>query len=113
MKFTQCFQRIPVYAFVFFAACALQISVTAQSKDQAEVFSSPVMDLGIVVGDLEKSAKFYSEVLGCKAIGFAIHLRLHAQGVQHGGRVLVAFEVFIINDNIVVFLYFMVGVNNL
>ena len=73
MKFTQCFQRIPVCAFVFFAACALQISVTAQSKDQAEVFSSPVMDLGIVVGDLEKSAKFYSEVLGCKEVnGFSV-----------------------------------------
>lgn len=45
----------------------------AQGTEKEEVFSSPVMDLGIVVGDLEKSAKFYSEVLGCKEVnGFSV-----------------------------------------
>ena len=73
MKFTQCFQRITVFALLFCAACALQISVTAQDAGKEEVFSSPVMDLGIVVGDLEKSAKFYSEILGCKEVnGFSV-----------------------------------------
>lgn len=48
-------------------------SIKAQDSGQTEVFSSPVMDLGIVVGDLEKSAKFYSEVLGCKEVnGFSV-----------------------------------------
>lgn len=37
------------------------------------VFSSPTVDIGMVAGDLEKSAKFYTEVLGLtETKGFAV-----------------------------------------
>jgi catechol 2,3-dioxygenase-like lactoylglutathione lyase family enzyme len=39
-----------------------------QENDSAEIFSSPVLDLGIVVKNLEKSAAFYKEVIGCKEV---------------------------------------------
>ncbi|MGA0407502.1 MAG: VOC family protein [Limisphaerales bacterium] len=32
------------------------------------VFSSPVLDLGLVVGDLEVSATFYRDALGCREV---------------------------------------------
>ncbi|MDB4610144.1 hypothetical protein OAH46_03545, partial [Verrucomicrobia bacterium] len=35
-----------------------------QENDSSEVFSSPVLDLGIVVKDLDKSASFYKDVIG-------------------------------------------------
>ncbi|MBT5925611.1 MAG: hypothetical protein HOH33_03230 [Verrucomicrobia bacterium] len=45
----------------------------AQNSDAKEVFSSPVMDLGIVASDIEKSATFYKDVIGCKEVqGFSV-----------------------------------------
>jgi catechol 2,3-dioxygenase-like lactoylglutathione lyase family enzyme len=46
--------------------------VLGQENDSSEVFSSPVLDLGIVVKDLDKSASFYKDVIGCKEVkGFS------------------------------------------
>lgn len=55
---------------------ALSLALTSQSINAAEsegVFSKPSADLGIVVGDLDKSATFYKEVLGCQEVqGFSV-----------------------------------------
>lgn len=46
--------------------------VLGQENDSSEVFSSPVLDLGIVVKDLDKSASFYKDIIGCKEVkGFS------------------------------------------
>ena len=49
---------------------------TSQPTNAAEsdgVFSRPSADLGIVASDLEKSATFYKEVLGCQEVqGFSV-----------------------------------------
>ena len=46
--------------------------VLGQENEPSEVFSSPVLDLGIVVKDLDKSASFYKDVIGCKEVkGFS------------------------------------------
>jgi len=37
---------------------------TGLAQDKAPVFSNPSIDLGIVVKDIEKSAKFYTEAMG-------------------------------------------------
>ena len=72
MKFTRNIQRILALALSFSTALVFHCSVISQDAEKKEVFSSPVMDLGIVVADLEKSAKFYTEVLGCKEVkGFS------------------------------------------
>lgn len=54
-------------------------SLLAQEEEKAapveeeSLYSSAVVDLGIVVSDLEKSAKFYTEVLGLKEVpGFSV-----------------------------------------
>jgi catechol 2,3-dioxygenase-like lactoylglutathione lyase family enzyme len=43
-------------------------NTVAQENDSTEIFSSPVLDLGIVVKDLEKSVFFYKDVIGCKEV---------------------------------------------
>jgi len=57
--------------------------LNAETTQAKPVFSSPVMDLGIVASDLDRSAKFYKDVLGCKEVqgfsapaGFATSLGL-------------------------------------
>jgi len=42
--------------------------VTVQAEDKP-VFSKVTVDLGIVVSDLDKSAKFYTEVIGLTEVG--------------------------------------------
>ena len=57
-------------------ACLLLIPVVPfmnAEEENAPGFSSPVVDLGIVVSDLEQSVEFYKEVLGCKELdGFSV-----------------------------------------
>lgn len=73
MQFTLNVQRLCLLACTLCASVFFQSALTAQDSEKPEVFSSPVMDLGIVVGDLEKSATFYAEVLGCKEVnGFSV-----------------------------------------
>jgi catechol 2,3-dioxygenase-like lactoylglutathione lyase family enzyme len=52
----------------------VSLSVTkTHAAEEAPVFSSTAADLGIVASDLEKSAKFYKEVLGCTEVnGFDV-----------------------------------------
>ena len=40
------------------------LALADESSDDSPAFSSPTVDIGIVVSDLEASAKFYTEVLG-------------------------------------------------
>ncbi len=42
--------------------------LNADTDKSEEIFSSPALDLGIVVDDLEASASFYKNVLGCKEV---------------------------------------------
>ena len=43
------------------------------ADEEAKVFSKAVADIGIVVQDIDKSVKFYTEVLGCKEVkGFSV-----------------------------------------
>ena len=57
--------RIPkvlvVAALTLAAFFGLSVSIQAEDKP---VFSKVTVDLGIVVSDLDKAAKFYSEVIG-------------------------------------------------
>lgn len=58
------------------AACALlcltTLNVNAQEPKKGE-FSSTTIDLGVVVGDVEKSVKFYTEAIGFKEVkGFDV-----------------------------------------
>ena len=47
--------------------------ILCQESSTAPVFSSPVLDLGMVVQDLDASAAFYGKVLGCKEVeGFSV-----------------------------------------
>jgi lactoylglutathione lyase len=58
------------------AACALlclaTVSLSAQEPKKGE-FSSTTIDLGVVVSDVEKSVKFYTEAIGFKEVkGFDV-----------------------------------------
>lgn len=55
-------------------AALLSLSApNATAQDQKPVFSNPSADIGIVVKDLEKSAKFYTDVLGMTEVkGFSV-----------------------------------------
>ena len=54
------------------ASLALSTSGLAQ-EEKAPVFSAATADIGIVVKDLEKSAKFYTETLGLTEVkGFSV-----------------------------------------
>lgn len=47
--------------------------ILCQESSTVPVFSSPVLDLGMVVQDLDASAAFYGKVLGCKEVeGFSV-----------------------------------------
>jgi lactoylglutathione lyase len=47
------------------------------SLAQEKTFSKPIVDIGIVAKDVEKSARFYVEALGCKEVqGFAVNAEL-------------------------------------
>jgi lactoylglutathione lyase len=47
------------------------------APEQAKAFSKPVIDLGIVARDLEKSVQFYTNALGCTEVpGFAVTAEL-------------------------------------
>lgn len=54
--------------------CAFPESpMLCQESSTVPVFSSPVLDLGMVVQDLEASAAFYGKVLGCQEVeGFSV-----------------------------------------
>ena len=58
----------------FVLGLLVSVSTTsAHAADTAPVFSSTAADLGIVASDLEKSAKFYKDVLGCTEVnGFDV-----------------------------------------
>jgi lactoylglutathione lyase len=52
---------------------SMQTATMAQETGKTNVFSKPVLDLGIVVRDAEKSARFYTEVIGCTEVpGFSV-----------------------------------------
>jgi catechol 2,3-dioxygenase-like lactoylglutathione lyase family enzyme len=45
----------------------------AEEKKAADAFARPVIDLGVVVSDIQKSAKFYTEALGFTEVeGFSV-----------------------------------------
>lgn len=56
----------------FCAAMALAVAFSAAGRAQSN-FSSATIDLGVVVTDIEKSLKFYTEALGFKELpGFKV-----------------------------------------
>ena len=57
---------------VVLCACP-ESRILCQESSTGPVFSSPVLDLGMVVQDLDASAAFYGKVLGCKEVeGFSV-----------------------------------------
>ncbi len=57
---------------VLLASLFLPALACAGEKEE-ELYSNGVIDLGLVVGDLDKSAKFYTEVVGLKEVnGFKV-----------------------------------------
>ena len=56
------------------ALAAFAFALTpAIAQEKVKTFSKAVVDIGIVVKDLDKSAKFYTDVLGCKEVkGFKV-----------------------------------------
>jgi lactoylglutathione lyase len=52
--------------FALCTAAAVALSVASQAADPKVGFTSETIDLGLVVSDLEKSVKFYTEGLGMK-----------------------------------------------
>jgi predicted enzyme related to lactoylglutathione lyase len=58
--------------FAFTLAFGFVFNTTSKGED-IPVFSKTVVDLGIVVSDLEESAKFYMDVIGLKEVkGFSV-----------------------------------------
>lgn len=54
-------------------ASLFALSFAPVHAEEAKVFSKAVVDIGIVVQDIDKSVKFYTEVLGCKEVkGFSV-----------------------------------------
>jgi predicted enzyme related to lactoylglutathione lyase len=54
-------------------ALTLVASISAEEKKDAKAFSSTTIDLGIVVSDVEKAVKFYTDAIGFKEIeGFSV-----------------------------------------
>lgn len=69
--------RHPLAVLAVTATCFIHLSPSSFAQGDADQpageFSRAVVDIGIVVEDLEKSAKFYSEVLGLKEVqGFSV-----------------------------------------
>ena len=61
-----------IVLFAFSLAFGFGFNTTSKGED-TPVFSKTVVDLGIVVSDLEESAKFYMDVIGLKEVkGFSV-----------------------------------------
>ncbi len=54
--------------FLLLAVCGGLISSTVNAQEENSVFSSATVDIGIVVGDMDTSVKFYTEALGVKEV---------------------------------------------
>ncbi len=85
-------------AALLFAAVTAAVAQNADAPDAAPGYATPRVDFGIVVADLERSKKFYEEVLGFRqaktldvpgdvlgAIGLTEDLPLHIAVMQLGG----------------------------
>ena len=58
---------------IFVAAVALKQAQSEDKPKKSAEFSSAVIDIGMVVGDVDKSAKFYTDVIGFKELkGFDV-----------------------------------------
>ena len=66
-------QRTTALALVVFLTLITVASAQEGEKGHDEIYANGVIDLGIVVRDLDRSAKFYTDVLGLKEIkGFKV-----------------------------------------
>ena len=83
--------------FAFSLAFGFGFNTTSKGED-TPVFSKTVVDLGIVVSDLEESAKFYMDVIGLKEVkGFSVSgERAKSFGLTDNQPVNV--RVFVLND---------------
>ena len=74
MKIRCISRRLVTWVFVLFALISWTVHPVLRAQDKAHeaVFSSPVLDIGIVARDLEKSVAFYRDVIGCTEVkGFS------------------------------------------
>ncbi len=83
--------------FAFSLTFGFGFNATSKGED-IPVFSKTVVDLGIVVSDLEVSAKFYMDVIGLKEVkGFSVSgERAKSFGLTDNQSVNV--RVFVLND---------------
>lgn len=71
---------------------------TSADPEPKGEFSSSVIDLGVVVSDLEKSAKFYTEAVGFREVkGFAVPAEFCADAGLTDGKPL-TIRVFVLGD---------------
>lgn len=52
------------FSLIFVAVAALTITTPRTNVPQEVAFSSPVIDIGVVASDLDRSLQFYEEVVG-------------------------------------------------
>ena len=59
-------------------AISTALATFGLAQEETPVFSNPSIDLGIVVKDIEKSAKFYTEAMGMTEVkGFSSRRKSH------------------------------------
>ncbi len=56
-------------ALALAASLAFTFNAAFAQDEEKKTFANPVIDIGIVVKDIEKSSKFYTEVLGLQQAG--------------------------------------------
>lgn len=64
-----CCNRWIVLPLMLVVGAVVGVAAWAAGEGDAPAFSSQTIDLGLVVTDVEKSAKFYQEVVGFQAAG--------------------------------------------
>ena len=80
-------------------ALALAASLTltlapAFSQDDTKTFSKAVVDIGMVVKDIEVSARFYTEVLGLKEVkGFSVSAEDRKSTRLNSSHVVISYAV--------------------
>ena len=80
------------------AVCGGLLSPAANAQEEKPVFSSATVDLGIVVGDMDASVKFYTEALGVKEVkGFTASAE-KASGFGLTDNLEAVIRVFVLGD---------------
>jgi lactoylglutathione lyase len=90
---------VAVAAAAAFPACQSAEKAPAAPAEPAGEFSSLKMDLGVVAGDVEASARFYTEAIGFKEVpGFDAPAALTADAGLTDGKSSIHIRVFVLGE---------------